>query len=170
MERKLAMDPKRILKIGFPIAVIILLALFAIAVLSTSCSYIGQDTKTDPIVQTQPVTPQKVEVLPVFKEAKEKALNGSLVRGNLRASCKEMGPEKKCLIVDIKEMVIVLTKAEGPMLQVLYFNEITGEYLIELYFARELIGQEVLTKETANEVAIEMMIEFEAFVDGGIPI
>ena len=165
----MVMDPKRILKVGFPIAVITLLALFVV-VLSTSCSYRGQDTKKDPVVQTQPVTPQKVEVLPVFKEAKEKALNGSLVQGNLRASCKETGNEKKCLIVDIKEMVTALTKAEGPMMQILYFNEITGEYLIEAYFARELIGQEVLTREKANEVAIEMMEEFEALVEDGLPI
>jgi len=144
-----------------------LLVAVIMAIFLVSCSSIGQVVKEEPVVQVQPAKP---EILPVFKEAKEKALKGTLVQGNLRASCKEMGPDKKCLIVDIKESVIALTKAEGPMMQILYFNEITGGYLIEVYFVRELIGQEVLTREKANEVAIQLMNEFEVFVDGGITI
>lgn len=170
MERKLAMDPKRILKIGFPIAVIILLALFAIAMLSTSCSYIGQDTKTDPIVQTQPVTPQKVEVLPVFKEVKERALKGNIDRYPIKGTCKEANGEKKCLLINTEQNIIGLTRAEGPYLLLLMFNEQDGMYMAELYFAGQLVEQREPTAEEANAMAIEMMKEFDNLADGGIPI
>jgi len=135
---------------------IIMIGLF----LTVGCSF---NKTLPPTPQVEQVQPIKVEILPVFKEAKEKALKGNIHSPSLRGVCKETNEEKKCLFINVEGNMIILTKAEGPLLLGLVFDERTGIYGIVVFFEEQMTEGFEITQEEANTFGIRMMQEFENF-------